>query len=675
LLPILRELGIRQVALYAAYRLGLRLGYFRRACDPEKALRTAEAMSTQGAQPLWSPPSKDELLRALSRQDQDQLIQQADEIVAGKVRLFGGPPGALQLNPPEPLEHWARYEKGQIPAAPAGAFDIKWIWEPGRLGWAYTLGRAYLLSQDERYATAYWCFIGAFLQANPPYQGPHWASAQEVAIRLIALTFGRQIFGISDKASAAQKARLIQAVAIHAARIPPTLIYAQAQNNNHLLTEAAGLYTAGLFLPAHPQAKHWRELGWRWFNRGVLAQVSPDGAYVQHSTNYHRLMLQTALWMNYLAQSQGQPLPGETLRRLSAATRWLQALVDPISGRVPNLGPNDGAYILPLTACPQEDYRPVLQAAGRAFLGEQPFAPGLWDEMSLWFGAGRSDGSSPRSTGQKRRGSGETPHVLRSPDGASWAYLRAVRFSGRPGHADQLHLDLWWHGLNVAQDAGTYLYNASPPWDNALARSEVHNTLIIDGQDQMRRAGRFLFVDWAQAQVLKQERWQDGSLRCLSARHNGYRRLGLWHQRDIRVGATGNWEIIDTVYPMKPASTDRSHTVCLHWLLPDWPWQVLANNPGAWGYDVMLDSPLGQVRLHMERDQAGEAHLSESFQIVRAGELLHGSGAVSPVWGWFSPTYGVKTPALSVRYTVVQRSPIRLTSEFIFPPSPGAEKV
>ena len=33
---------------------------------------------------------------------------------------------------------------------------------------------------------------------------------------------------------------------------------------------------------------------------------------------------------------------------------------------------------------------------------------------------------------------------------------------------DQLHLDLWWRGLNIAQDAGTYLYNADPPWDNPL---------------------------------------------------------------------------------------------------------------------------------------------------------------------------------------------------------------
>ena len=91
----------------------------------------------------------------------------------------------------------------------------------------------------------------------------------------------------------------------------------------------------------------------------------------------------------------------------------------------------------------------------------------------------------------------------------TWAYLRAARFTGRPGHADQLHLDLWWCGLNVAQDAGTYLYNAPPPWDNALARSEVHNTLVVNGLEQMTRAGRFLYLERAQARVQQARQQRD----------------------------------------------------------------------------------------------------------------------------------------------------------------------
>ena len=37
---------------------------------------------------------------------------------------------------------------------------------------------------------------------------------------------------------------------------------------------------------------------------------------------------------------------------------------------------------------------------------------------------------------------------------------------------------------------------------------------------------------------------------------------------------TGDWEIEDSVYPVQPARPVATHTACLHWLLPDWPWEV-----------------------------------------------------------------------------------------------------
>ena len=60
-------------------------------------------------------------------------------------------------------------------------------------------------------------------------------------------------------------------------------------------------------------------------------------------------------------------------------------------------------------------------------------------------------------------------------------------------------MDLWWRGLNIAQDAGTYLYNADPPWDNSLTTALVHNTVTVNGRDQFTRAGRFLYLDWFNA--------------------------------------------------------------------------------------------------------------------------------------------------------------------------------
>ncbi|MEW5868009.1 MAG: alginate lyase family protein [Chloroflexota bacterium] len=659
----LKELGPRQVGLYALYQLGLRSGYFAWATRSARDWRGAEPLILRSG--LFPLPDAQELRALLGEPGQAQVLALADEVVRGNVRLFGaGKAVALRLAPAGPLVHWTRYETGGQQAGTASSqgevgdatsSDVKFTWEPARFGWAYLLARAYRLSGDERYAAAFWEHTQAFLQANPPYLGPHWTSAQEVALRLIALVFAWGVFKDSQHSTPPRAAQLAQAVAAHADRIPPTLLYARAQNNNHLLSEAAGLYTAALALPGHPQAHYWGRLGWRWFERGLQMQIAEDGAYIQHSANYHRLMLQLAVWVDCLGRSAGRVLSDTTQARLEAATRWLLALVDPASGGAPNLGPNDGAYILPLTVCPFADYRPALQAAALVFWGQPAFAVGPWDEISLWLGL--------RGQGQERIApsrielSSCTPHVLRSPGGDSWAYLRAARFSGRPGHADQLHLDLWWRGLNVAQDAGTYLYNAPPPWDNALAGTAAHNTLVVAGRDQMQRAGRFLYLDWAQAQVLSQ------SEHTLVAQHDGYRRLGLFHRRSVSLTPVGDWLVQDSLLPLAHVSSHPQPCLAaLHWLFPDWPWNLEEVN----AQEVLLElsSPLGWVKLHV----TGKAGLSDrlAVQVVRAGELLYGVGEPDPTRGWSSATYGDKIPALSVRICAQGALPLELASQFTF---------
>jgi hypothetical protein len=449
------------------------------------------------------------------------------------------------------------------------------------------------------------------------------------------------------------------------------MVYARSQNNNHLLTEAAGLYTAGLALPRHPTARNWRRLGWRWFQRGLKTQIAEDGTYMQHSTNYQLLMLQAALWVQTLAEGVAKEYFNEASQaRLASATRWLLALLDPARGRLPNLGPNDGAYILPLTICPYEDYRPVLQAAAGAFLGERPLAAGVWDEMALWIG-GRlcaesisSDHYDPGKPVESAQASiQDPPHVLRYPRHDSWAYLRAARFTDRPGHADQLHLDLWWRGLNVAQDAGTYLYNASPPWDNALASTAVHNTITVNGRDQMRRVGRFLYLDWAQAQVIAHNRAKEGGRERLSATQDGYRRLGILHRRTVTATGEGQWVIEDDLLPYgrRPVNPNTQFAIRLHWLVPDWPWE-------AEGQAIRLHSPYGWIGLTFSWSQNElSSNMRPQITIVRAGEVIAGPGNALPVEGWSSPTYGDKIPALSIRLEIYAGAPVSLKSEWSLP--------
>ena len=645
MIKALRELGPRQLGLYAWYRIQLKTGYLHRKTAAQRSTPIIQSIQIN----LLKLPDPNELHILLESQGVSQLLSEANQIVDGHVHLFGADPVALELTPPGMLSHWTDYERGN---ESIGSIDIKYIWEPARFGWSFTLGRAYHLTGDERYPECFWRFFEKFHETNPVNRGLNWVSAQEVAIRLMAFVFASQIFSTSHHSTTSRISQLALSIAQHASRIPLSLIYARAQNNNHLLSEAAGLITASLALPDHPESPKWSKLGWKWLNHGLETQISEDGTYMQQSTNYHRLMLQLVLWISAIqgkANSEKQRISERATLNIQRAIQWLFSLTDTQTGRVPNLGPNDGAYILPLAIAPFHDYRPVLQAASQAFLGKPAFKSGRWDEMSQWI-ALRSHLST---FNVQPTNIFSTLHAARS-----WAYFRVARFHDRPGHADQLHLDLWWRGLNVAQDAGTYLYNADPPWENALTHTAVHNTVMVDGLEQMTRAGRFLYLDRAQAEIDEYQRAEDGAWEKIIARHDGYRRLGIVHQRTVTAHLDDHWIVEDQLLPTPSYSLSPSHSVRLHWLLPDWEWKI--DNSGL---KINLLSPCGWVSLNLNSSNS-----NYQSSIIRAGEILYGELSSKTTWGWVSPTYGEKRPALSFSVSVKGTLPIKISSEWIFPP-------
>lgn len=642
----LRQLGFQQVGLYALYKAGLASGHYRRA------QKRAPGTGTGPLRPLFALPGRADLLAAAGRAG---LLAEADEIVAGKARLFGADPVPLQLALPGPLAHWTAYETtpSRLSAFDLPAADIKFLWEPARFGWAFPLGRAFHLSGDEKYAEAFWRNFEIFTESNPPALGPNWMSGQEAALRLMAFAWAGQVFDAAPASTPERKSRLAASVAAHAARIPPTLLYARSQHNNHLLSEATGLLTAGLALPDHPDAAHWRALGWEWLNRGLQSQIDSYGEYAQHSTNYHRLMLQLVLWTNAL---MGDSEPGRdyrwprpTLEAVRRSVHWLLSVLDHESGRTPNLGANDGAYLFPLASSPSSDFRPVAHAAARAFL-DYDLPPGPWDEMALWFGAQ----AGPRPKGPKTL---ELPRYLGDQlyGERSWGYFRTAQFTSRPSHADQLHLDLWWRGLNIAQDAGTYLYNAAAPWDNALASAFVHNTVTVNGRDQMTRAGRFLYLDWVDAYRKPLAVEAPGELQRVRGRCRG---RGFRHTRTVSIFEADHWRVVDEILPL--AWRKRGLSARLHWLLPDWDWKMEA---GEQATALTLKSPHGPVAVTIRHAASAPRTLS----LFRAGEPVFGPSAPDPARGWTSPTYGVKIPALSLALTLEAGNEITLITEFAFP--------
>lgn len=613
-----RTLGIKKSAFFAVYQAVRRSGFFRtQLFEPIPVPSPFQAPGWMHS--LFS--TQQAISNHLTETQKTEIKQKAGMILTGEFLAFETIPQPIEFNHTSTQLHWSTLSDNFT-----NGKDIKLDWEAARFSWVFPLIQASILEYNPAYFNCFKKLFHSYSQNNPQGMGIHWTSAQEVALRMIALICAYAGFSQEPEWEASFELELRTSIWQHAQRIPPTLLYARAQNNNHLLSEALGLYYAGNFFADTKSGQKWLRIGWQIFNQTLRSQIEPDGTYIQQSMNYHRLMLTEALWFNKLASLTGKSLPQVTMEKLQAATHWLDQFVQSENGKTPNLGHNDGSLIFPLSTAPYGDYRSILNACQLCFL-PQPDLPKL--DYACWL-------SLPETIQNKKAGSLQpiaSLPILRN--GSMQAYLRAETFKDRPAHADQNHLDLWFHGENIAMDAGTYRYTNLPPWNNGLAHTLNHNTLTLNDQDQMTWASRFLWLDWSKGLYL------DPGINpnSISAQHDGYKKLGVQHVRQVTLKGQDECCVDDKILPIKKDACIQCCT--LHWLLPDGEWKIVHNQ-----FELQVDDLVVQLSLLWQNKGQME---SVSFSVFRCGELLHGSTKRSfPTLGWFSPTYNIKIPAISI---------------------------
>ena len=501
-------------------------------------------------------------------------------------------PFAPETSPPDRRQklvdgHWSE-------VSDADGEDIKGVWELSRFSFVYTLARAYAYTRSETYAEAYWKLIEDWRCHTSPNRGVHWKCGQETAFRLIAWSFGAGALSEAKASTSERRAALSQMIAASATRIEGNLSYALSQANNHGISEAAGLWTAGLVLAEHPRASRWRTLGKTHLQQQARTLVYDDGTFSQYSMNYHRVMLQAYLWAIQLGRLLGETLGDALVARVGSAGHYLGAMVTaPERGLTPNLGANDGALILPLTDCDYRDVRPTVQAASMIADGRKALPPGAWDEALDWLCL-VPDGDPPASPREAHR------KPVTTFDRGGYTILRGQRTTGvvrctptyrhRPSHADQLHLDLWCNGINICPDAGSYSYNCPEPWLSYFRSTAAHNTVEFDERDQMPRLGRFLFSEWLP--VTAQVRSQNGKRLSWVGEYEDFKHCR--HRREIDLdGRTDTWRITDTV-------SGYDKRAVLRWrLTPSAAWDLVGNgcrSPLA-TFSIKVDRPRATISL------------------------------------------------------------------------------
>ena len=637
---VVRRLGLRRVFLYGLHRIKLRSGWYLKV-SPTVAWASARPHYVQTGRSPFSKPDLSTLVP--TNEVNAAIIKSAERVLVGEFCYFSYDwrprPLDWKTNPINghrvPDVHWsAIHDFGPEQG------DIKWVWEPSRFDWVYQLGRAWVIANDARFANEFWSLLYDWRKNNPPNLGINWKCGQECSFRLFALIWASGIFASANCSTQQHQEVLWETVEKLAQRIEASIDYALSQNNNHGLSEAAALYVTGVCMPTHPRSSGWRKLGLSLFLKQMEEQFANDGTYVQNSFNYTRLAMRVCVTVMAVARSTGDVFPDHVRERLLQSVTLLYQAQDESTGFVPNYGANDGANIQNMSGADYLDFRPIVQTLGFLLTGKRFYSKiGRYDEDILWYGAT----TAVLATGfEVERGNYATPtggyYVIRN--GLSYGMLRCHTHRTRPGHADMLHLDLWWNGENLALDAGTYQYFDDNDWGDYLKSTLAHNTVSVDQSSQMRKWGKFLWLDWTVAKALQFD-FEDGTT-CWSGEHYGYRKFGIVHRRTV-YARESEWVIIDDLIREK-VGVNR---IDLYWHLVE---------TGDWVVsDRCLYSPSRQVWLQCF--SSGDA----AFGVCRGETGLPANGQ-SLHYGQISPTMLAKLTSSSdssLRFvTAITQNPI-----------------
>lgn len=471
----------------------------------------------------------------------------------------------------------------QLPDFDPALGDIKGVWEASRFDWVLACAQQ-AASGNPVGLERLNAWLADWVEHNPPYRGVNWKCGQEASIRVVHLATAALILRQTQRPAPG----LVDLIAQHLQRIAPTLQYAMAQDNNHGTSEATALFIGGSWLSSlgHAKGQRWERAGRKWLENRVGRLIENDGTFSQYSVNYHRVMLDTLciaeVWRRHHALP---PLTERFYRRAAAATGWLANLVEADTGDAPNLGANDGARLLPLTDTDYRDYRPSVQLASVLFAEASAYAAeGSWDLPLAWLGLDRPAAMRDWQCSQDYTQGGLA--VMRR--GQAMALLRYPRFHFRPAQSDLLHLDLWHNGENLLRDGGSYSYNTELEWQEYFPGVDAHNTVQIDGRDQMPRLSRFLFGAWPKVRD-RQPLSQDDDGINVAAGYRDWRRA--CHHRQVQLDDQG-LRVVDRV----SGFTDKA---VLRWrLMPGiWQWQGDTLTDGRRRLTVTSSVPIARREL------------------------------------------------------------------------------
>jgi hypothetical protein len=479
----------------------------------------------------------------LSIPDLNQLKQIVQDIEQGRFRLFYHAVYQMEGWHVHPMngfifnrdEHWSN-----IPTLSPIQGDIKYVWDKSRFGFLYDIIR-YDWHTGHDKSKLVMDQIQDWILQNPVNCGPNWT---------FALHYYKNASALDENTFQ----NILNSIFRQTQHIFSNMSFAQfSVRNNHILTESLALYVVGTCYPFFEDSLKWKARGREVFQSEICTQINDTGTYLQHSMNYHRMVIQLLSWAIRLATLNGEAWSDTLYDRARKSVLFLKACQDPITGWLPNYGHNDGSLIFSLTSNHFRDFKPQIETL--SILLKLKASSGSSNEELHWISADHALSEKMKeSLPIKPQWSiGKYERYVVASNTSTLTFLHCGPHIHRPFQADQLHLDIWIDGRNMLRDAGTYQYNLPEGLQHYFIGTKAHNTILIDDQDQMVKGNRFIWYNWikkADCQFVETDQYI-----LIEGKFEGFKEIktGLYHHRKVTVYKDRQkWIIEDLIEGIEP---------------------------------------------------------------------------------------------------------------------------
>lgn len=439
-----------------------------------------------------------------------KIINEADDILGHKIRIFGreynfGEKIDWHYDPVTGKSWKKSYYSSYNYCGASRTGDIKYPWELNRHQYFITLGKAYWLTKDEKYAKEFTDQIISWINENPVEVGINWVSALEIAIRIISWVIGYHFFRHSAYFQKECMKDSVKYLFLQGRHLRENLSIDWPFRNNHIIGETCALCILSMLFPEFRPSRGWLDTSLRILYKEIKTQFYEDGVNREQSTAYHRFVLDFLFLVVLWASKSSVQIKDELRNQVEKMLNYQMYLVTP-NGRFPSIGDDDGGRGIRISESRGFwDLRDWL-AVGAVFFNRPDFkfvARAPCEEVFWLIGAEgiisfqeMKEEKPPKDSMAFLEGG---HFIIRSDwdNEADYLFLRCGEFGlvgeGRCGHAhcDMLSFVLFKNGLPLIVDSGTFTYYGERTERDYFRQTGSHNIIKIDGVEQANPIGIF----------------------------------------------------------------------------------------------------------------------------------------------------------------------------------------